>query len=245
MGVSHSTGWYRGRVTVDYSEVEPIVAETASFRVDTEAPGAAVSIQGERIVSPDGDGRKDELSIVLTGIDDDPSGGTIVDVGLRGQRDTGWTIDVAYPVDPSRHFSWSPRRLDGSTVPDGEYVIAMTVADSVGNARTVMSESFLVDTRPVRAYLRIDRGAINPSLGDQRNAVAFSPVVSDPSRIYQWGFRIVEKSTDRNVLRSGGGEDSLPEFVRWPGRSDRGDGAIADGELLRRVEGRVSPWSGL
>lgn len=223
-------GLYTGLLAVDLPESDPMTAETTAFRIDTEAPSASVSIQGDRIVSPDGDGRKDELSISLSDFENDPSGARVVNVEVRSPKGLGPSIGVAYPVDPPQRFSWVPRRLDGTLVPDGEYVIAMTITDTVGNDRTVFSEPFRVDTRPVRAYLRIDRGAINPTLDDQRSAVVFEPVVSDRSRVKGWTFKIVQDRTKRVVLQEEGEGDVLPETVRWPTRTDSGNIVVEDGE---------------
>jgi outer membrane protein OmpA-like peptidoglycan-associated protein len=229
-------GLYRGRISVDFPELDPLIAETPRFRVDTEAPNGSVSIQGERIVSPDGDGRKDELTIVLGGFEDDPSGGRVVDVHLRSPEDAELRIDVAHPANPPQRFSWLPRRDDGTSVPDGEYVIAVTISDTVGNDRTVTSEPFQIDTRPVRAYLRIDRGAINPIVEDPRRSVEFQPVVSDPSRVERWSFEIVQNGTDRVVLQDTGEGDSLPESIEWPRRSDSRNDSVEDGEYVAELQ---------
>lgn len=232
-GIPAPDGEYTARVAIEFENAPMSEARSSAIRLDTEAPNATITILKNSIVSPDGDGRKDTLNISVEREGGDPSGTAIESIILisRGEETS---IGVNFP-ERFGSIDWYPRLRDGSVVPDGTYQIVATVTDRVGNDRTVQSGSFTVDTRPVRAFVRVDKGAINTSFEGREHNITFEPILTGNGNVLEWVFTVVGVE-DRSVVYRATGEGSTPpNEIIWPGDSES-RAVLPDGEY----EGRIS-----
>jgi outer membrane protein OmpA-like peptidoglycan-associated protein len=244
-GVVVSDGRYRPSLFVTVSDVDTLESAGEWITVDTTPPAASVALTGPRVLSPDGDGIQDELRFSLN-IESEDRWDRLDHRFLLVRRDSedpgapGTSVASAVPDLVPGENVWVPRSADGTVLPDGRYAVVVELEDQAGNLERFVSDGFLIDTRPVTAFVRVNRGAVNPTGEAPLDRVTVTPVVSDRAGLVEWQVRIIDDNRGVSVLEIEGDGETPPEPFQWPGDgSTDGDAdQPADGTYYARFEAR-------
>lgn len=218
-GIPVQDGTYRARLTVSVPDRGEVRSVSSRFAVDTQPPLVNLSAFPD-IVSPDGDGRQDELVIR-------PEVPETVSARFRLFRGND-EVRARLP-DPGREsLEWEPRLVDGTVLPDGDYTLVLEAEDDAGNIGRSEAVAFTVDTRPVSGFVRISAAAFSPAVAEG-NSVTFTPVLPETRGIDRWEFILEPFGGGEPLLVWEGGGDSLPQPVRWEGEDLESGGSAPDG----------------
>ena len=194
------------------------------IRVDTQPPTLAGPGVGAGSFSPNGDGRRDSLSVSATTAD-----------GAH------WTVEVSSIVDgapgdllrtmtgsgPVVAAAWDGRSDLGVVVPDGSYRLVLTVSDAAGN-RAQQSADVAVDTRPATVVPALSPDLISPNLDGAAEKTTLSWTSDEPT-----AGRLALMRGSRS-LRSWPLLVSAAGSVPWDGRDGSGR-VLADGRYTLRL----------
>lgn len=215
-------GLYHAVLDVNYRTNETKSARSVEMALDTTAPSIEVGA-GYTLFSPDGDGRKDTITIVQTSVPGDTWEGAVVN------RD-GMVIRSWLWKDQAASFDWDGTDAEGNKVPDGAYRYQVASSDAAGNATRAFLENILVDTRPTQAFVTASVAGFSPNGDGIYDDLSFGLVVKLAEGIKSWKVTMVD---DTGTVRRGfGGEGSvsLPQRLAWDGRDD--DGRMLQGEFV-------------
>ncbi len=229
-------GRYRPTLSVSIPDVDTKESRGDWITVDTNPPSASVALSGPRIVSPDGDGVQDELLFTFQVTGNERWDRLKRRFLVYSWKDGPTRVPVqtaSVNLEPGEN-SWIPRNFDGSALPDGRYSVAVELEDEAGNSALFESEEFIVDTRPVTAFVRVNRGAVNPDGVAPFDSVSITPVVSDLEGLVEWQLRIINDVGGISVFETEGDSQKQPKPVRWPAVDRIAD--ISDGTYFARFE---------
>lgn len=227
-GVPVPDGVYRASLTVSMPDRGTVGSISSSFRVDTRPPEVALSVAPE-VVSPDGDGRQDEL-VIHPFLREE---GTTRYIVFRDDEE----IRARLPAPTEGRVEWEPRLMDGTVLPDGDYSIVLEMEDDAGNRGRTEPIPFTVDTRPVSGFVRISAAAFSPR-AEEINHVTFTPVLPVTAGIERWEFLLKPFEAGEPLLIWEGGADTLPQPVRWEGEDLEAGGTVPDGDYVAVLRAR-------
>ncbi|WP_321992202.1 FlgD immunoglobulin-like domain containing protein [Marispirochaeta aestuarii] len=202
-------GIYYIRFNVEYRNGAVPSTVTPPLLIDTAPPSAVVSVD-YRLLSPDGDGRRDELSFYQSSEEASAWSGTITDQSGRTvyRRDFG-------PRAPG--FVWNGRDSQGRTVPDGVYTYSLQGADEAGNRALRRIDGIRIDTRPTPVALRSMDASFSPNGDGITETARFTPVIEITEGISSWLFEITDSKETAVFALSGRSYDDLPRTLLWTG----------------------------
>ncbi len=231
-------GEYRGEITVRYvTGAVPTVRTVRSVLLDRVPPDVEVSRSTE-IISPDGDGRLDEV--------------TITQETSREERWVGSVRDDAGNV--VRRWEWvgnAPETLvfagldeERRRLPDGMYSYELTATDLAGNTGSSGRLPLEIYTAETPLDLYADITAFSPNDSGVRDEVTFRYRVGEARGLQTWEFVIHEADSETGeiideetpVVRQTG--TSLPDRFVWDGRYETdlvSDGAVPEGTYRARL----------
>lgn len=218
-------GNYRARIQIDYAHGNQPIATSSFFALDVTRPQVTATAD-DRLFSPDGDGRKDNVTVEQSSSREDLWEGQIVSASGRTVRSFFWKGAVEDLV-------WDGTDTNGNTVPDGQYRYVVTSTDSAGNTAEASVPGIQVDTRTASAYVNPSPPAISPNGDGERDTVRLSLYKSLSEGITDWSLTIVtERGT---VVRDLTGSNSsvVPSFVTWDGKNS--SGRVIDGEYFAEL----------
>ncbi len=155
-------GEYTYVLTVTDSREVTATSEPRTVVVDNTPPEATASVN-YTIFSPDGDGRKDTVTLTQETTEEDFWTGTI-------RTDGEEVYSVSWEGEAPPQFTWNGENLAGVEVEDGEYVYTLTATDRAGNTGEIDPITVVADTREPEIDLNVAAGDERPS-----NQAAFSP----------------------------------------------------------------------
>lgn len=140
---------------------------TGQIRIDTKPPAAAVELSDD-LISPNGDGQKDLLTITQDTTGGDSYEGVIVNARGEKVRTYRWNENAPTKVD------FDGQKDDGTPAEEGSYRYRLNGRDSAGNQSEAMSNTFFISRRIDAVLLRSSISGFNPASA-QGNAVQFTP----------------------------------------------------------------------
>ncbi|MEM5948082.1 gliding motility-associated C-terminal domain-containing protein [Spirochaetia bacterium 38H-sp] len=177
------------------------------IKIITEHPG----------FSPNGDGIRDDLTVILDGDSDLPVDSA--EILVTAPDGTQYTISSKdFDIETlSLPFVFSTKQLNLPPLPDGEYMLDASVR--YGDKMITAKSSVWVDTVPPVASLSIEPVPFSPD-GDSRDEkVALIPEVQDNTGIESWTLVVTNKNRSKDF--SGNGD--VPSSIEWDGRFDNDD----------------------
>ena len=208
-------GNYFATLQVFYVKGNDPDASSPSFVLDTGYPEAELTADS-LLLSPDGDGQRDEIFIDQSSTPEDTWEGEIA--GENGQvvRTFFWKGELDA-------FSWDGTDENGNLVADGFYTYRVTGRDFAGNAATAVLEGIEVDSRPTTLFATIDTEGFSPNGDNVRDTQAVGIVLGLADGVQSWEIEFAH--AERGVQRAMGGTGAVPERVVWDGLTDSGAGA--------------------
>ncbi len=202
--------------------------QVAAFAVtvDTGPPAIAGATVSARILSPNGDGRLDAVSVSATA-----TGGAtrwrLSAAPLSGNTPAG-PVRTIVGTGPTPRASWDGRAGDGGVVPDGRYRLSLTVLDDAGNA-AARTWDVTVDATPPKASLAADPDSISPDRDGTGDAALIRWTAAEPATA------TIQVLRGTTIVRSFAGTPVATAGARrWDGR-DRHGRPVADGAYVARV----------
>lgn len=216
-GAVQPDGVYRYRVSATDAAGNTARAELANIILNTEPTPVSLVISAPEF-SPNGDGRRDTLTIT-------PELSTVVGV-------TSWTIVVRDATGrPIRSFTdlasapapitFNGRADDGSALPEGEYFAELEVVYRNGNRPSAQSPIFAIDVTAPLAAARADVSLFSPNGDGTLESVTF---FNEASREERWRGVILDAAG--TAVRTFTWAAVPEQRIVWNGRRD--DGRLAD-----------------
>lgn len=139
--------------------------------IDNTVPDATAAAEYD-LFSPDGDGRRDTVTLTQSGSTEDLWVGSILSDGSEVFR-VEWTGTA--PAD----FTWDGKDLSGRALPDGDYVYQLTATDQAENTFTLSLPPVTIDSAERPLSLSVDNAAFSPNGDGVKDTVTldFGPVV--------------------------------------------------------------------
>ncbi|MFP4483537.1 MAG: FlgD immunoglobulin-like domain containing protein [Spirochaetaceae bacterium] len=215
-----SDGEYVLTLSVRYTNGSVEATSIGGLTVDTSAPTVTLSAE-YLLFSPNGDGRRDTVSIRQDGSAENLWEGTVVDADGSTVRSYFWKGE---PAD----FDWDGTDAAGNVVPNGVYGYRVESRDAAGNRTTRSLDGITVDNRDADVFVTATSDAISPNDDGYRDSTAIRSYVSLTDGVERWELEILDATG--TPVREFAGEDLRPQFeLPWDGTD--GDGTIVEGEF--------------
>jgi flagellar hook assembly protein FlgD len=207
-------GEYFGLLSVTYKNGDSPTAVSEKFTLDTTPPRAALSAP-YLVFSPDGDGRKDTLSIRQSTSVEKLWEASMVDTAGQVVRSASWT-------GTRLQFDWDGLDEAGRRVPDGAYTYRVTATDEADNVESFELKGIRVDTRPTPLSVSAVAPSFSPNGDGVMDNMHFNVSAVQTDEIESWELQIVHR--DGSVKRRFGADSStpLPSRITWDGRAEGG-----------------------
>lgn len=178
-----------------------------TLEVDTKRP--AIDLAADyTLFSPNGDGRKDEITISQDSSREPLWEGFILDNDSRKIRSFFWK-------GTAEDLVWNGKNDEGEPVPDGLYTYYVEAVDLAGNSTKVELENIVVDTKATPVDLRWSEGAFSPNNDGKMDEAGLDLYIEVQEEIESWEVRILD--TGSNRIKSFSGDGALPKKISWDG----------------------------
>lgn len=185
--------------------------------LDTAAPTVAVSAS-YTLFSPDGDGRRDTITIrqqsSVEGLWEGEiraSGGPVV----ASRFWKGATADLV----------WDGKDEEGKPVPDGLYSYTVTAVDRAQNRGSGRLDGIRIDTRPTPVGLSAATRGFSPNGDRVADQITLNLYVDVRDGIAGWGLTVRDAAAAAVRAVYGAAGTAPPASVSWDGRTDSGAAA--------------------
>lgn len=203
-------GEYRGRIAIVFARGDaPEVLSQRTVLLDTEPPRASVTLSSP-IISPNGDGNLDALTIDQESSEEQRWSALVR--GTDGAIVEEWEWVGTIPTE----LVFSGFNSDRQRIADGEYRYEVTATDLAGNTGGASPASFEVYTAETPLQLVADLAAFSPNGDGRQDLVRFRPEASTVPGLERYTF-VVRDDAGTEVLERTG--TSLPPQIDWNGRN--------------------------
>lgn len=209
-------GLYTASLVLRYEQGNEPEARTEPFVLDTVPPRAAFSVPYTAF-SPNGDGIREDIPIVVTTEGNDEWQARIADRQGKVVRAWAWKGSAPSVV-------WDGRDGAGNPLPDGDYRFSLSAVDEAGNTGVVpapLSISMSRADTPVR--IAADKRAFSPGSAGSAGTIAFRPQAALSEGITSWQVDML--NTSGVPVRSFTGTGALPASLSWDGKATDGSKA--------------------
>lgn len=227
-------GQYRAEATIRYRNGNEPTASSPSFAIDVTAPRARVRADIS-LFSPNGDGRRDGVTITQSG------SGAEEWVGTFRSADGEVVRRITWRGAPQSSFLWQGNDASGSALPDGTYRYVLEATDAAGNSTSTEPIALEKDTRQRRIALSLQNSYFSPN-GDgtkEELTVAARMSPTEDVQVDSHSFRITNSRGEtvfQQSLRAG-----LRDTYVWDGRRTAGGtGRAADGTYTAHLRAEFS-----
>jgi len=215
-------GLYSSHIRIEFEKGDIREADSTTFVLDTVSP--EINIESAfTLFSPDGDNKKDYISINQNSSREDEFYGQITDADGNIIKSWFWS-DQLVSID------WDGNDESGNLSLDGKFKYTVESEDQAGNKTVKVLSNITIDTNDTPVFLTVKNNAFAPSLTDGINSQQFSMIVSNTSGIDTWKLEMVH--SDGSKVKTFGTADSrdIPSKLDWDGYSD--SGSVVEGEYI-------------
>lgn len=193
--------------------------------LDTTPPQVVFSA-GYLLFSPDGDGRKDAITLFQS---------SSVEKEWVGSINNSRGAEVARVVWEGRTqpVEWDGILRNNEVAPDGVYRYTVSCTDEAGNTTSRSLEGIRIDTRPTPVTILPSATTFSPNGDGRTDDVRFhiEPII--PEGITAWSV-FVQTTAGETVRTFRGDGGMIPDMVTWDGRNENGE--IGEGRFTARLE---------
>lgn len=207
-------GSYKAELQVLYRNGNFPSAISPVFTIDVAPPSAMVRTS-DSVLSPDGDGNKDTITLYQETSLEQRWEGVISRVDGDGDqtvRDFTW-IESA-PAE----LVWDGTDNDGRLVPDGLYRYILSATDRAGNTGHSRERTFSIDTSKTEVIFTAEAEAFSPNGDGVKERMGLIPKLQRSEGIDHYVVTI--KDAGDKAIRTIEGSGSLPESLFWDGRDN-------------------------
>lgn len=206
------------QVTYITSEVES--ARSLDMAIDTVAPAIDLAID-YKLFSPNGDGRKDTVSISQSSQPGDNWYGRIEDKTGKIFREWNWKNNA-------ESFSWDGKDGEGNAIPDGVYNYIVKAEDLAGNKTEKRIDGITIDNRLVQAFVTASASGFSPNGDGKFDDISFGLVVKLQEGIEAWSLSMIDAGGKARRVFSAKGAAGIAPKITWDGKGE--DGSITQGQ---------------
>jgi len=226
-GTAVTDGDYFMDLEVVYRNGNTPRVQLGPLLVDTVAPTVAVSAP-YALFSPDGDGRRDTITIRQQS-----SVEGLWEGEIRGPD--GHAAASRFWKGAASDFVWDARDEEGKPVADGTYTYVVSAVDRAQNRGSGRLEAIVVDTRPTPVGITAAAGGFSPNGDGSADDIALNLYVDVPEGIASWSLTLRNSAGIAARTVSGAAGVPAPAHVAWDGRTDGGEPA-ADGTYAAELQ---------
>ncbi len=219
-------GTYTVRVTATYENGTIAVAQTQPIVLDTR-PAQIQITATTPIISPNGDGNKDDVTFTLSGGKEGIWKGIISDEA----GNILFTYEHEGSIPSTLYFDGMG--LDGKPIPDGRYVLSIEGRDLAGNPGRSNRFVLEVDTRPTTLGVGVDLAAFSPNGDGVKDRIAIRPILHQGRETE--AYRVTIKNREGKVVRTLEEVRAVPPEIYWDGKDDGGK-VVSDGLYTAELE---------
>ncbi len=203
-------GLYYIRFNAEYRNGARPSVVTPQLRIDTKPPYAVISTD-YRVFSPDGDGRRDQISLFQSTEVSESWTGTLLNSAGSVIRTWPWGTRAISQV-------WDGYGSDKKPVSDGLYTYVLEGRDEAGNVTRKRIEGIRIDTRPTPVALYAMDTGFSPNGDGKYEHARFTPVVEISEGIDSWLFEVVNKASAVVYSQRGDRLTAVPDIILWDGK---------------------------
>lgn len=213
-------GLYRAVMTAYDEYGNAGVSATNLVTVDLSAPSIQLGIDN-LVFSPNGDGRKDTVTIYHTVTPGDDYKAEIRDRSGDLIRSWRWFGNIPATL------VWDGTDMRGEPAPEGAYDYVLLGSDKAGNKSVMTIPNICLSRQAQSVFLNLDRTAISPNGDGNADSLTVTPNLSDASGLASWTLSVVNASS--NTVMQWAGTNNAPVPVKWAGLDSAGK-RLPDGE---------------
>ena len=220
-GQSMADGRYIGMLSVVYMNGDNPQIASPWFTVDNTPPRIALNAD-YLLFSPEGDGRKDTVTIWQSSSVEDLWEGQILDSTGKSILQRSWKQRAAA-------FNWDGKDAGGKIVLDGLYTYRANATDAADNVTVTELKGIQVDTRPTPVKVALSAASFSPNGSGVQEFVSFDLSVTVPDRFLSWDLDVVDQAGKPVRRFIGLAALKPPANIVWDGKNNDG---------IRAAEGR-------
>jgi outer membrane protein OmpA-like peptidoglycan-associated protein/flagellar hook assembly protein FlgD len=224
-GESAADGLYRSTINVIYEKGDVREASSTEFLLDTVSPKIDIETP-YRLFSPDGDFKKDKITISQISSREDEFYGQISDAKGNVIKTWFWSNQLT-------SVEWDGNDKSGNRTPDGKYLYTVTSEDKAGNKTVQTISDLMIDTSDTPVFLTVKNSAFAPSLTQGVNTQIFTMIVSNTRAIDSWKLVMVHADGTKVKSFSSTNPGQPPSDLIWNGLSD--NGSIVEGSYIAQL----------
>ncbi|MCK4540836.1 MAG: gliding motility-associated C-terminal domain-containing protein [Spirochaetales bacterium] len=209
-------GGYTATLKVRYLNGNAPEETSPPFTIDVTPPTASVRAD-LRVFSPNGDGRKDEITIFQESSPEISWSGEIIGPGDNLVKSVSWVgnADVKY--------IWDGREENGRLAQDGTYRYRLQSTDRAGNSGASSEITFDLNTEETPVLLSVDFEAFSPNADRVKDTISLLPDLKIAEGIDTYKLSILSRAGA--IIRTFEGKGRIPQSFDWEGRTDQGERA--------------------
>ena len=206
-------GRYKGILDIRYINGNNPVVESPEIVADKTAPQASAKVS-MKVFSPNGDGKKDVISVYQETSVEDVWYAEITDENEKTIRSYKWV------KTPEPTINWDGYTGDGELAADGKYYYRLYTADRAGNRGESKIISFDLDTEETPVMLTAHPEAFSPNGDKVKDVLNLTPVLNVTEGIQS--YKLVITNAAGEITKTISSEGRMRTQFVWDGIADTG-----------------------
>ncbi|HPO50090.1 MAG TPA: FlgD immunoglobulin-like domain containing protein, partial [Spirochaetota bacterium] len=204
-------GSYKGKLSLTYENGNMPFGETPVFSIDLTPPAGALKLSRD-IFSPNGDGKTDDVNVVLSTSDEDEWLGDILDESGKKVKSFLWK------GKPPKQFAWDGKDNDNKLLPDGNYFFRIASTDTAGNYFETDKTPVKIFTEDTPVFIVANVNSFNPSGVKNKQIFDIKAKIAKDNKVLNYEINV--KDDKDNVVWTLKKEGDLPQSVEWDGKNN-------------------------
>jgi flagellar hook assembly protein FlgD/outer membrane protein OmpA-like peptidoglycan-associated protein len=225
-------GDYAAELSILYRNGNNPGATSSTFTVDLTPPQVTVKADYD-LFSPNGDGKRDEVTIFQESSDEVLWTGEVTDASRQVVYSVSWRGRV------DSRLTWNGRGPEGQLLPDGRYQYVVSSTDKAGNRGQSEVIGLTLDTEKTQVFLSTDLSTFSPNADRVKDRIRIIPQLRVTEGVRDYSLKISDAAG--TVVRAYSGRATAPEPVSWDGLTDDGR-RVPDGSY--RADFRIAYLKG-
>ncbi|MBN1409622.1 MAG: gliding motility-associated C-terminal domain-containing protein, partial [Spirochaetales bacterium] len=194
-------------------------SEQGTVVVDKTPPKAEIKAD-YLILSPNGDGNKDVITVDGEGSTEDLWQAEVFD--SKGEKVSEFKWENSAP----RKFEWSGKNAEGVLVPDGVYSLKLTSRDRAGNPASYSIDNIIIDTQATPININIGLKDFSPNGDGIKDVERFNFEIPVTTGIENWS--LVIKDSSGKAVKTIKGTTEIAAYEDFDGKDD-GQNVLKEG----------------
>ncbi len=204
--------------------------------LDTVTPESQLVLE-DNIFSPNGDGRKDTLSLKLKVKNVTTYDEVAFEVLTSSrERKAVWKYTSTAFTNESLEIRWDGKDQTGKDLPEGNYLVRTEAADLAGNRQSSATTPIKLVRTFETLLVKSSTKVFSPNNDGNQDTLLLSQILSSRTGLLAWRTSILQVNGDRtNLMREYSGKKDWSEVLSLDGKNTLGK-QIPDGKYFLLVE---------